>query len=204
MGFSGTYSLYIHLTGFLMSYHGDFAHGTYENSKSGPIISDHPTTQVFLLKKLEKFWKGPNLRNKKIPIQFCNVFFLIRYFCSLLSLFPQKSVPTVFFLNRRTCRKKSPKRSFRVVSCNCLQRRCSRRRGASWSLRGCWFWCRTVGSGWSCCEATDTGDASSWGAVVSVHRLGLRESDVFFFLWGWGGWIGGKGVVVNRRCFFTF
>lgn len=70
-----------------MSYHGDFAHGTYENSKSGPIISDHPTTQVFLLKKLEKFWKGPNLRNKKIPIQFCNVFFLIRYFCSLLSFF---------------------------------------------------------------------------------------------------------------------
>ena len=190
MGFSGTYSLYIHLTGFLMSYHGDFAHGTYENSKSGPIISDHPTTQVFLLKKLEKFWKGPNLRNKKIPIQFCNVFFLIRYFCSLLSffLFPQKSVPTVFFSQPKDLPEKIsktfPSESPRVTV---YKGGCSRRRGASWSLRGCWFWCRTVGSGWSCCEATDTGDASSWGRCRLSPQVGFGGVRCLFFFGG-GGW----------------
>lgn len=70
-----------------MSYHGYFAHGTYENSKSGPIMSNHPTTQVFLLKSLEQFGRGQTLGTRRSPFNFAVYFLLVFLFSRCL--FPQ-------------------------------------------------------------------------------------------------------------------
>lgn len=184
-----------------MSYHGDFAHGTYENSKSGPIISNHPTTQVFLLKSLEKFGRGQTLGTRRSPFNSATFFCCCWYFCSLLSFFCSHRIfSNCFFFNRMPCGKIS--KTFLIPSS-----RATLYKGAA---LGDVARLEAFGAADFGVAQWEADEAVAKPRTLAMHRAtalssqstgwGFGEFVCFFFLGG--GRIGGKGVVV--RSLFLF